>query len=598
MRYIWLVLFSLAATPFTSLATLLTSRWGDMQSKHAWESIPENWEILSQPPAGSTIDLRIALKPLNENALVEALYKVSSPNHPKHVSLYRSYLSQDQIAELVTPHSDTLELVTSWLKHYGIPTSSVSMTHSGSWLKVTGVPVSLANELLGASYQFYRHVETNDIILRTMNYSLPEVLQDHVATVVPTTYFGLPRKLRETPHIPGGVVPRGMTGRDNGNNSYITPSYLSTLYNSSGYVPNATAKNALGISAYDGYSPSPTDLRMFMGEFFRNGTNASYTVVLVNGGTYNPSQPSDQEDLNVQYAASLTYPTPVIFYSTGGQAPFKSDSSTQTNTNDPYLDWLEYMLDQPNITQTVTSGYAGDEQAVPFDYAKRVCILFAQLGMRGVSLIFPSGNGAIGGFNNGNCMANDGSGKVRFLPTFPASCPWVTTVGGTIGESPEVAANVSGGGFSDFFERPSYQSSAVSAFLKNLGEQYNGLYNATGRGFPDVAAQYYNYATILNGTAVLSDGASGAATSFASMISLLNDFLLSRNEPPLGFLNPWLYGHGQAGLNDITSGSNPGCNTSGFSAIVGWDAVSGLGTPNFGTLQQILTNGPKIKPAE
>ena len=60
---------------------------------------------------------------------------------------------------------------------------------------------------------------------------------------------------------------------------------------------------------------------------------------------------------------------------------------------------------------------------------------------------------------------------------------------------------------------------------------------------------------------------------FASIISLLNDFLLAQNEPPLGFLNPWLYGHGQVGLNDITSGSNPGCNTNGFSAVVGWDPV-------------------------
>jgi hypothetical protein len=38
----------------------------------------------------------------------------------------------------------------------------------------------------------------------------------------------------------------------------------------------------------------------------------------------------------------------------------------------------------------------------------------------------------------------------------------------------------------------------------------------------------------------------------ASIISLLNDFLLSRDNRPLGFLNPWLYGYGQGGLNDIT----------------------------------------------
>jgi len=33
--------------------------------------------------------------------------------------------------------------------------------------------------------------------------------------------------------------------------------------------------------------------------------------------------------------------------------------------------------------------------------------------------------------------------------------------------------------------------------------------------------------------------------------------------------------------DDITSGSNPGCGTAGFSAVSGWDPVTGLGTPNY-----------------
>jgi len=74
----------------------------------------------------------------------------------------------------------------------------------------------------------------------------------------------------------------------------------------------------------------------------------------------------------------------------------------------------------------------------------------------------------------------------------------------------------------------------------------------------------------------------------AGIISLLNDNLLSQDKPPLGFLNPWLYGQGLAGLNDITIGSNPGCWTDGFSAVVGWDPVTGLGTLNFTLLLQTL----------
>ena len=59
----------------------------------------------------------------------------------------------------------------------------------------------------------------------------------------------------------------------------------------------------------------------------------------------------------------------------------------------------------------------------------------------------------------------------------------------------------------------------------------------------------------------------------AGIISLLNDYLLASGKKPLGWLNPLLYIPGFTGLNDITSGSNSGCNTDGFSAIVGWDPV-------------------------
>ncbi len=64
------------------------------------------------------------------------------------------------------------------------------------------------------------------------------------------------------------------------------------------------------------------------------------------------------------------------------------------------------------------------------------------------------------------------------------------------------------------------------------------------------------------------------AQTAAGIVSLLNDRVLSKGKKPLGFLNPWLYGDGLAGLNDIKSGSNDGCGTDGFTAIAGWDPVS------------------------
>lgn len=77
------------------------------------------------------------------------------------------------------------------------------------------------------------------------------------------------------------------------------------------------------------------------------------------------------------------------------------------------------------------------------------------------------------------------------------------------------------------------------------------------------------------------DGTSCASPIFASVVALLNDQLIAAGKSPLGFLNPFLYSAGADALNDITSGSNPGCNTDGFPAGTGWDPVTGLGTPDF-----------------
>jgi tripeptidyl-peptidase I len=117
----------------------------------------------------------------------------------------------------------------------------------------------------------------------------------------------------------------------------------------------------------------------------------------------------------------------------------------------------------------ITSSYGDDEQTVPESYAKRVCADFAQLGARGVSLTFSSGDGGVGDGDpdpaTQTCITNDGTNRTEFLPGFPASCPFVTAVGGTI-HIPEVAVDFSGGGFSNYFSRPSYQDAAVEAFFK------------------------------------------------------------------------------------------------------------------------------------
>ena len=158
----------------------------------------------------------------------------------------------------------------------------------------------------------------------------------------------------------------------------------------------------------------------------------------------------------------------------------------------------------------------------------------------------------------------------------------MTSVGATQGV-PETSADFSSGGFSNYFGIPDYQSSAVNGYLSALGSTNQGLFNASGRAFPDVSTQGVNFETVVGGSVSGASGTSAASPTFASIISLINDRLIAAGKSPLGFLNPFLYSTAASSFNDITTGSNPGCNTNGFPATAGWDPVRHIlsSTPYF-----------------
>ncbi|KAF8269942.1 peptidase S8/S53 domain-containing protein [Lactarius quietus] len=598
MRCQWLTVLSVLSTVTLShLATPPAPLWGDIRVKHTWNSVPDNWESLGPPPAGTTLDLYIALKPHRGNALIDSLYEVSDPGHQK----YGVHLSKEEVSELVAPHQNTLKLVHSWLEHHGVPSSSISRTHGDGWLTITSVPVSQADELLCASYQLYKHTGKNEAetILRTVGYSLPEALHGHVETVAPTTYFASPQTLTQAPrkrysaeaalmmNVTSGEPVRVLSRDDEPPNEpvkpVITPDVLRWLYKTEKYIPAAADKNSLGIMGFLNEYPNKADLTRFMIDYRPDAADATFSVAPVNGGGYDPSRPGPEASVDIQYSSAIAYPTPQIFYSTGG--PIEWTPNGFPTLGDAYLAWLKYLLDEPYIPPTIGISYANPETTVPLLYATVVCNIFAQLGLRGVSVLVATGDDGVG---RGDCL--DSSGNARFVTVFPASCPWVTSVGGTTLIDPEVAMIESGGGFSQYFPRPSYQDAAVLPYLRSLGNQYAGLYNARGRGVPDLAAQSDRFEFFFGDALYVVSGTSCSTPTITGIISLLNDYLISTGRSPLGFLNMRLYGRGRAGLNDVKSGHNQGCGTEGFTATVGWDPVTGLGTPDFERLQLVLDN--------
>ncbi|KAF7976380.1 hypothetical protein HWV62_6953 [Athelia sp. TMB] len=442
-------------------------RWDDFSVKHSWAEVPSGWELQGPAPEEHLINLRIGLKQDKLDDLIASLYEVSQPQHPK----YGQHLSVEEVNALVAPHPDTLDLVNAWLEHHDVDAASADRTSSNDWVSMK-VSVAQAERMLGAKYGVYRHTATEEYIVRTTSYSLPTELHHHIDVVAPTTYFPSTQSMRSNvaimKEVEGSIDAAQYTCEQ-----AIQPSCLQKLYNSTGYTTHSAGKNKIGVTGYLEQYPNHADLQAFYKKYYTKAEGHSYSTVEINGGRNNQSAPGDEANLDVQYVSALAYPTPFTFYSVGGSPPFKPDSATPSNTNEPYLDFLTYIGNQTTVPQTITTSYGDDEQSVPHDYATRVCNGFAALGARGVSVIFSSGDFGVG---DGTCKTNSGKSKTLFQPVFPASCPYVTAVGSTTGLSPEVAANFSGGGFSNYFKLPSYQKDATAAFKKSLGTKYSGLY--------------------------------------------------------------------------------------------------------------------------
>lgn len=514
-------------------------------------------------------------------------------------------MTAEEVKAYVQPNKETSDLVHEWLREHGI--SDLGYTTAKDWI-IVHLPLEVVERLLDTEYHHYQH-EDGTLVARTTSWSLPRHLHSHIDTIQPTNSF-FRAKPNKADWVGGAVeVPESYKTPTNDevakvcNVSSVTPECFATLYSTKGYKAQAAHQNGVGFNNFLGEIPIRPDTELFLKKYRPEAVSSARTFKAysiadgpVQDGplTYHQSTVegiSHEANLDVQAIAGISWPTPITSYSTGGSPPFIPDASTPTNTNEPYLVWVNWLLEQHKIPQVISTSYGDSEETVPKSYALRVCQQFAQVGARGTSLLFSSGDRGVGGTKT--CVANDGKNTTEFMPDFPVSCPYVTGVGATMNFEPEESAYrpsstvngvfrdlyASGSGFSNYFGRPKYQDKVVPAYVKSLNGAYDGLYNTKGRAYPDVAAQGLYFAYFWNGTEGVISGTSASTPLLSGIIGLVNDALIASGKSPLGFLNPWLYSKGYKGFTDITKGSSHGCGVDGFPVTKGWDPVTGFGTP-------------------
>jgi kumamolisin len=178
----------------------------------------------------------------------------------------------------------------------------------------------------------------------------------------------------------------------------------------------------------------------------------------------------------------------------------------------------------------------------------------------------------------------------RAYTAYPASDQSVLACGGTtIGNFNTMtntfeeyvwndATGATGGGVSDRFAVPDYQTGAGIPVQMNTGK--------AGRGIPDVsgnASRNSGYNLVIGGVSIGAvGGTSAVAPLYAGLIAIINsDIIAAGALYPAGFLNPLLYQKANTICRDITGAPGPTNNAFGGAGYVagnGWDACTGLGS--------------------
>jgi kumamolisin len=386
--------------------------------------------------------------------------------------------------------------------------------------------------------------------------------------------LGLDNRPIATPKI---RLRRNASAAANQDGGTFIPPQVAQVYNFP-VAPSGTpggAGQTIGIIELGG-GYNPTDIS----NYFANTVGIAaptVTDVMLDGGSNDPTNPNSADAevlLDIEVAGSVAPGANIVVYFT-------------TNTDQGFQDAISTAIhDTAHNPSVISISWGGPESSwsqTAINSMDTTCQSAAALG---ISITVAAGDDGSTDGESGNNV------------DFPASSPHVLGCGGTAltasdgQRQSEVVWNdqasgggATGGGVSAVFPLPAWQANAgvpASGAIKKKHKEPSAVTSEAaekaagtgGRGVPDVAGDASpetGYQILVDGQQEVVGGTSAVAPLWAGLIALLNQ-QLGRN---VGFLNPQIYPLGETPFFDITSGNN-----GAFSARSGWDACTGLGSPN------------------
>jgi kumamolisin len=489
---------------------------------------------------GERLEVPVLLRRSNAEGMKNKLKQLTSQMH------IGGHLSREEFRQQFGAADADIAAVRAFARAHNL---SVVQEHPGRRTVVLSGTVEQFNSAFGVELQRYEY-PGGSYRGRTGHVQLPDELKDRVEAVL-----GLDDRPIAKPHF-RTHRPKGAAEPHAGTTPF-TPLQIASAYN---FPPGDGAGECVAIMELGG-GERKADLTTY---FSGLGISPSpkVTAVSVDHGKDHPTGDPNGADgevmLDIEVVGAVAPKAKIAVYF----AP---------NTDAGFLDAITTAIhDTTNKPSVISISWGSAETSWTEQAMTAFDSAFQAAATMGITVCAASGD------NGSSDGVTDGADHVDF----PASSPHVLACGGTnlkaSGQSisSETAWNnggqggATGGGVSGFFDLPAWQDNL------QVTRAPGGASALTKRGVPDVcgnADPASGYNVRIDGTNSVIGGTSAVAPLWAGLIARIN---AANGGTPAGFINPSLYASPEA-LRDITQGNN-----GTFTAATGWDACTGLGSPD------------------
>ena len=524
--------------------------------------VPANVTVVHQ---AITTTFDVTLVPRSSTGLANYISSLSDTASPN----YRHFLTTAQFAQRFGASAASVATVRDYFDGFGLSVGALSKGRLVLHVKGTTTEIARA---FAASVETVRR--SNGILsaqLATKG-TVPSPVAQHIAGVAGLSTVVQPSANTVLSHVSSRTAIASTCPEDGGEtsttpntNGGYTPFQFAQLYGLASLWASNVTGTGQTIAVYELSAYDPGDLATYLNCY---GLNPTITPVSVDGG---PTGAYDDEPtLDIEEVAAMAPGATIEIY----QGP--------NNSSGP-IDVYQQIADDD--TASIVSTSWGTCESDPSGDPAAEQPIFEQMAAQGqtvVSAAGDSGSSDCNGITNNNPAVDD-----------PASQPYVTGVGGlSVGDINPLNESVwntpvktgspgaGGGGVSSLWSRPSWQNApgiAASATMRLVPDLSTDADPNTG---------FIQYFTGSGQGACTQNCLAGwnsvGGTSIGSPMvsSLVAVAAQACDTARLGFINPLLYDMASTGFVDVTTGSNDLYSVGEYSAGVGYDEASGLGSPN------------------